>query len=80
VVFRTTPYGGEHETQWAEFQRRWDAVIEEGLAPYQGSMSKVDRAIELLGFQWVEQPELEGVDAMDVVRYVSFLILNSYLH
>ncbi|KAJ5936941.1 hypothetical protein N7466_003391, partial [Penicillium verhagenii] len=68
VVFRTTPYGAEHETQWAEFRRRWDAVIEEGLAPYRGSLPQVDRAINLLQFQWVEQPELDGVDAADVAR------------
>ncbi|KAJ5759385.1 hypothetical protein N7520_006541 [Penicillium odoratum] len=68
VVFRTTHYGGEHETQWAEFRKRWDAVIEEGLAPHRGSLPKVDRAIELLEFQWVEDPELEGADAVDVAR------------
>ncbi|KAJ5969601.1 hypothetical protein N7501_005849 [Penicillium viridicatum] len=68
VVFRTTPYGGEHETQWADFRRRWDAVIEEGLAPHRGSLAKVDRAIDLLEFQWVEQPRLEGVDAAEVAR------------
>lgn len=73
VVFRTTPYGGGHETQWAEFRRRWDAVIEEGLASHRGSLPKVDRAIDLLEFQWVEQPELEGVDAADVARYVSLV-------
>ncbi|KAJ5735163.1 uncharacterized protein N7483_000288 [Penicillium malachiteum] len=68
VVFRTTPYRGEHEAQWAEFRRRWDAIIEEGLAPHRGSLPKVDRAIDLLEFQWVEQPELEGVDAAHVAR------------
>ncbi|KAJ5642363.1 hypothetical protein N7490_006363 [Penicillium lividum] len=68
AVFRTTPYGGEHETQWAEFRRGWDAVIEEGLAPHRDSLAKVDRAIDLLEFQWVEQPELEGVDAAEVAR------------
>jgi len=71
VVFRTTPYGGEHETQWAEFRRRWDALIEEGLAPYRGTLPKVDKAISLLQFQWVEQPELEGASAAEVARYVS---------
>lgn len=70
VVFRTTPYGGEHETQWAEFRRKWDAVIDESLAPHRGSLPRVDRAINLLEFQWVEQPDLEGVDAADVARYV----------
>ncbi|KAJ5809529.1 uncharacterized protein N7503_001747 [Penicillium pulvis] len=68
VVFRTTPYGGEYETQWAEFRRRWDAVIEEGLALHRGSLPRVDRAIDLLEFQWVEQPELEGADVADVAR------------
>ncbi|KAJ6020646.1 hypothetical protein N7540_006150 [Penicillium herquei] len=81
VVFRTTPYGGEHEAQWAEFRRRWDAIIEEGLAPHRGSLPKVDRAIDLLEFQWVEQPDLEGVDAGHVARYVSLaLICDFYLH
>ncbi|KAJ6020327.1 hypothetical protein N7522_000402 [Penicillium canescens] len=68
VVFRTTPYGGEHEIQWAEFRRRWDAVIEEGLAPHRGLLAKVDQAIDLLEFQWVEQPGLEGIDAAEVAR------------
>lgn len=72
VVFRTTPYGGEHETQWTEFRERWDAIIEEGLAPHRGSLAKVDRAIELLEFQWVEDPELEGVNAEEVARYDLF--------
>ncbi|KAJ5724088.1 hypothetical protein N7488_002123 [Penicillium malachiteum] len=75
VVFRTTIYGGEHETQWAEFRRRWDAIIEEGLAPHRGSLPKVDRAIDLLEFQWVEQPELEGVDAVDVARRFNSMAL-----
>lgn len=79
VVFRTTPYGGEHETQWAEFRRRWDAVIEEGLAPHRGSLAKVDRAIDLLEFQWVEQPGLEGVDAAEVARYVSLIFDSQFL-
>ncbi|KAJ5113890.1 hypothetical protein N7456_002424 [Penicillium angulare] len=68
VVFRTTPYGGEHETQWKEFRKRWDVIIEEGFAPHRGLLPKVDRAIELFEFQWVEQPDLEGVDAADVAR------------
>lgn len=73
VVFRTTPYAGEHETRWAEFRRRWDATIEEEVAPHRGSKVKVDRAIELLEFRWVEDPELEGVDAAEVARFdVSF--------
>ncbi|KAJ5608924.1 hypothetical protein N7528_009491 [Penicillium herquei] len=75
VVFRTTPYGGEHETQWAEFRRRWEAIIEEGLAPHRGSLPKVDRAIDLLEFQWVEQPELEGVDAVEVARRFNAMAL-----
>ncbi|CAI7622214.1 unnamed protein product [Penicillium glandicola] len=75
VVFRTTPYGGEHDTQWAEFRKRWDAVIEDGLAPHRGSMPKVDRAIDLIEFQWVEQPELEGADATDVAKRYNEMVL-----
>ncbi|KAJ5703502.1 hypothetical protein N7493_011891 [Penicillium malachiteum] len=75
VVFRTTPYGGEHETQWAEFRRRWDVIIEDGLAPHRGLLPKVDRAIDLFEFQWVEQPELEGVDAVDVARRFNKMVL-----
>ncbi|KAJ5617248.1 hypothetical protein N7537_002362 [Penicillium hordei] len=67
VVFRTSPYGVEHETQWAEFRSRWDAIIEDELAPHRG-LEKVDRAIQLLEFQWVEYPELEGIDAAEVAR------------
>jgi hypothetical protein len=79
VVFRTTPYGGEHERQWVEFRRKWDTVIEDQLGPHRGSLPKVDRAIDLLEFQWVEDPELEGVDAADVARYVSFTLVPGVL-
>ena len=76
VVFRTTPYAGdEHETRWAEFRERWDALIEEQVAPHRGSLAKVDRAIELLEFRWVEDPELEGVDSVEVARYDLYFLL-----
>jgi len=65
-VFRTPPYGPEHDARWAEFRRRWDEIIEEQLAPHRGSLPQVDRAIELLKFQWVEDPALEGASAADV--------------
>ncbi|KAF4221016.1 hypothetical protein CNMCM8980_002894 [Aspergillus fumigatiaffinis] len=68
VVFRTTPYGGEHESRWAEFRERWDAILEEQVAPHRELIAKVDRAIDLLELRWVEDPKLEGVDAAEVAR------------
>ncbi|KAF7178508.1 hypothetical protein CNMCM7691_007207 [Aspergillus felis] len=68
VVFRTTPYGGEHESRWAKFREQWDAILEEQVAPHRGLIAKVDRAIDLLEFRWVEDPKLEGVDAAEVAR------------
>ncbi|KAJ5704057.1 hypothetical protein N7493_011195 [Penicillium malachiteum] len=55
-------------------------VIEEGLAPHRGSLPKVDRAIDLLEFRWVEKPELQGADAADVARYFNEMTLPQGLN
>jgi hypothetical protein len=66
VIFRATAYGPEGDAQWAEFRRRWDQIIEEGHAHRRGFRPKSDRAIELLQFQWVEDPSLAGASPVEV--------------
>ncbi|KAI2792037.1 hypothetical protein POX_b02070 [Penicillium oxalicum] len=76
VVFRTTPYGGTHDLEWNELQKRWNEVFEEQLSSHRGSLDKVDRAIQLLKFQWVEDPALDGVDADQVARLYGDMIAS----
>ncbi|GES66433.1 ABC transporter, integral membrane type 1 [Aspergillus terreus] len=66
IVFRATAYGPEADAQSVEFRRRWDQVIEEGHADQRGFHPKSDRAIQLLQFQWVEDPVLEGASPIEV--------------
>jgi hypothetical protein len=66
VIFRATAYGPEGDAQWAEFRRRWDQIIEEGHAHRREFHPKSDRAIELLQFQWVEDPSLAGASPVVV--------------
>ncbi|KKK25248.1 hypothetical protein ARAM_003185 [Aspergillus rambellii] len=69
VVFRTTPYGEEHDARWAEFRRRWDRILQQEFDQHRGFHPKSDRAMELFTFRWVEDPALAGASPAEVSRH-----------
>lgn len=68
VIFRTCSYGPAHEAQWVKFRGRWDQIMDEEIAEYHNYHPKLDRAIELRKFHWVEDPALEGASPYDISR------------
>ncbi|KAJ5808820.1 hypothetical protein N7474_010089 [Penicillium riverlandense] len=71
VIFRATAYGPEHEDQWQRFRLRWNEIMDDLLAPLRGSDPRVDKAIDLIRFQWVEDPALDGAEPAEIAAEMS---------
>lgn len=52
------------------------------LAPLRGDDPRVDKAIDLIQFQWVEDPALDGASPAELAEYVLLLLrlFNKYKH
>ncbi|KAL5332422.1 hypothetical protein BJX70DRAFT_134297 [Aspergillus crustosus] len=74
VLYRVSGYGGQHESRWNEFRRRWDVIFEQEFEQHRRYHPLSDRAIELLKFQWVEDEALEGADIVEVSRRYNELL------
>ncbi|OQD87751.1 hypothetical protein PENANT_c005G10521 [Penicillium antarcticum] len=71
VIFRTTAYGPEHEDEWQRCRLRWDEIMDDLLAPLRGNDPRVDKAIDLIRFQWVEDPALDGASPAEIATEMS---------
>jgi hypothetical protein len=82
VIFRATAYGPAHEDEWQRFRQRWDEIMDDLLAPLRGDDPRVDKAIDLIQFQWVEDPALDGASPAELAEYVLLLLrlFNKYKH
>lgn len=68
VVFRAGLYGPQHEARWEEFRARWDLILQQEFNAHRGHHPKLDRAMELFRFRWVEDQALDMAAPEEVSR------------
>lgn len=76
VVYRLVAYGDDEDgRQWAAFREKWDGIVRERMANYEG-VPGVAQAMRCLEFRWVEDRGLEGASWEAVARYVGIYDLK----